>query len=159
MAREVYHRLVLFLAKRSTFATVALRLVTAGQKEVRLFSGLDDHLCISPRHMRPRASLLFRESKTLFYAPPRFVGSQAHPPSELIPVRGPDHYGAVFSETSIVGGSGLLLVGTEHALCDLRCFDENRRYKYTDAAILAYDDERCVVWGQKAQEELKSGIH
>lgn len=101
-------------------------------------------------------------TEQLIACSPRFADraadlQQPQPAAERLP--GPELYSAVLRQVEVLGGSNAVLVSGQRALYDLRDFDQERRFRYSDEGLHGYRREICAVKRQGQGADVARAIH
>jgi capsular polysaccharide biosynthesis protein len=106
--------------------------------------------------------LLQLSTDQLLACGPRFAAEAAdlqkpRPAAEFLP--GPELYAAVLRRVEVLGGSNAVLVSGQRALYDLRDFDQERRFRYSDEGLHGYRRDICAVKRQGYGDDVPRAIH
>lgn len=106
--------------------------------------------------------LLQLSTEQLIACRPRFADQaadlqQPQPAAERLP--GPELYSAVLRQVEVLGGSNAVLVSGQRALYDLRDFDQERRFRYSDEGFHGYRRDICAVKRQGQGADVARAIH
>ncbi len=111
-------------------------------------------------HLRVHAGageVLHHEHAVLVHAPPRFSerpdGNGPHEHGRLL-----DEYVALFRDGMVVGSSNVITLRDGALVYDLARWDRERRFRYTDPAIMKHARDTMVVKGRKTASTLKRAV-
>ena len=151
---------LLYQLSRLTPAERALRrLGPLRAKELRRFVG---HAQLQHSAAPGEFELLQQSSGPLLSCAPRFADSPAdlqHPAPQPLQLPGPAHYAALLRRVEVLGGSSAVLVSGQRALYDLREFDRERRFRYSDEGLHGYRGDVCAVKRQGQGPDIARAIH
>lgn len=151
---------LLYQLSRLAPAEQALRrLGPLRSKELRRFVGLAElQASAEPGELE----LLQQSSAPLLSCAPRFADCAADlrqptPRAQQLP--GPLQYAALLRRAEVIGGSSAVLVSRQRALYDLREFDRERRFRYSDEGFHGYRGALCAVKRQGYGQDVARAIH
>ncbi|MDI1302788.1 MAG: glycosyltransferase 61 family protein [bacterium] len=143
--------LTLLLLNGNYFLKKIAEIVTLNSFESRKFEALED--CVSERI--EGIECISDNPVFLSYSPPLFYKDKLKS-SEMMAVTGHTAYMAVFDEAVVIGDSSIVFLKKKSAIYDIKSYDKNNRYRYTDRAIkfcgkdflLARKSYSCDAFGE-----------
>ncbi|HPQ35619.1 MAG TPA: glycosyltransferase family 61 protein [Tenuifilaceae bacterium] len=104
-----------------------------------------------------KIKILEQSNKELVFATPIFW-DQPKMNDYLQEGRRKNSYSAIFSDVTIIGGSNVTVFANSISLYDLKCFDKNNKYKYSDLGIKYYNNHDCLVYYENINLKIDSAI-
>ncbi|MFZ4739763.1 MAG: glycosyltransferase family 61 protein [Bacteroidales bacterium] len=100
---------------------------------------------------------LYNTPTSIYYSPPVFDLLDL-PNSNMIEVKSHTNYAAILKEVIVTGNSNLIHLKNQKALYDIKQYDNNNKFKYSDEAIEFYEKNHCLVKIKNSNISFESAI-
>lgn len=138
--RDIRYEIILSFLNSNSSLKFVTQVFTFHTLELRKFKNIENIAAIAPHNIE----YLFNNPELLYYSPPVFDLLKLKD-SHLVEVTDHNNYAAILNEATVIGGSNLILLEKQNALYDIKQYDSQKRYRYTDEAIQYYKNDYCLV--------------
>lgn len=147
------HRNIFHLLQTNRLVRWLTYIITSRQYEIRDLQTIQEEASLNPN----RIQFLFKKTSKLHYCPPKYnnftVGSNV-----MMEAGDYTNYGLVINNAQIIGCSDLILINDKTALYELKNFNQDGRYAYTDEAICYYEKNRCLLRNHKSNLIINEAV-
>lgn len=140
LSTDIRYKIILYFLNSNASLKFVTQAFTFHTLELRKFKNIENIATIAPHNIE----YLFNNSELLYYSPPVFDLLKLKD-SHLVEVTDHNNYAAILNEAMVIGGSNLVLLEKQNALYDIKQYDSQKRYRYTDEAIQYYKNDYCLV--------------
>lgn len=139
LKKNIY-KILLFLLTYNSITKFLLNKITKKRFETRKFENILNYAAFKP----DKVNFLLNFTRDLFYSAPKYDMSIVNDNS-LVKIKDKFCYAAVLKDVKIIGGSNLVLLENDKVLYDLKFYDKNKKFQYSDLGIRCYNGDYCLL--------------
>lgn len=151
LKNNLYYRISLFFLKKKMTFKLGKKMLSIQKLENRQLITIED---IEQNY---NIDYLFNIKTLLYHFPPIFelLNEIEFHLTKGIAIK---YYGVILNDVRVIGGSNLILINEQKALYDIMQYDFQKKYRYTDEAILYYKDDHCLVKSNDSEITFNEAI-
>lgn len=134
------YNIIIYFLNTNAVSKFVIQLLTWHTLELRKFISIENVEAKLPEAIR----YLYKKHVLLYFSTPAYDFVKLKK-NELVEVSSHYNYGAILYHTTVIGGSSMILLDSQNVLYDVKQYDYQKKYNYTDEGIRYYKNDYCLI--------------